>query len=1206
MKLKITIAKFHLLFLFLVLSFTPIYGQTVRYVKEVASGTGDGSSWINASSDIQAMINLSETGDQVWIAEGVYKPERSPDNTEVISIDNRNNAFTIKNGVEVYGGFSASGEPAWEERDWEANVTILSGDIGNQGVDIDNAYHVVVILGTDEDLLSNISKLDGFTVMEGNANSAGSQIEVGDSYPVYGQGGGGIYNAVGYISVENCIVSNNNAIEGGGVYNAHFANVILNNTIIETNTATRGGGIFEEYGTYVDLVAVNINSNLAEQGGGVYTSQASMGVSEDVIIDNNTAAEGGGMYNYYTSIFNFSNITLSNNTATSNGGGVYNFNVLISSSFSESPLFKNVILSGNTAVNGGAMYNEYSSFQMENITMHNNSVSVNGGAIFNNNSGVALKRGSIRGNSANNGGGLYKAGGAPDIFISVLVAGNLANNNGGGIYVNSGSNLELMNVTIVGNNAANGGGIYNEASTPVITNTVIYGNSSEVLNTSTEPNYNFSLVQGVTDASNYNLDGSLNPIFKNPVQFSDAPTVNGNYELQLASLLINNGNTTSYYEYEFNNLTEELDLAGNNRIFNEEMGVFIDIGAYENTIVPDVNGILYVREGATGQGSSWDDASGDLQAMIDAPGVQQIWMGAGTYKPIRAMLDRFVIDYDNRDNSFYLNKELKIYGGFPSGNPSFDERDWNTNVTVLSGDIGVQGDASDNSYNVMVVQGLWIDSKLSPEAVVDGLTITDGFANGGINGGFGITRFNGAGIFNQYSDATFKNLKIQGNTSTYGGGGMYNENASPIVKNSVISGNTALSSHGGGIYNNGNSDAELTNVLITGNVFDGLCNFSSNPILTNVTISGNTGAAISGFQLSAPILRNTIIAGNEFTDDFISNAYYSFVSGATVEDENGNVDGTLDPLFVNAPLYTTAPFTGGDYSLQGNSPLIDSGSNSLYLLTGYNVAIDTDLGGNYRVSDYANGGVIDLGAYEQNGCFTSLPIVSSFSLCGESDVTDLFAEGLGIQWYTQETGGEPLEELELIETGIYYASQTIDGCESPRVPVEVSVSIVPVPVGAQTQVLGDDFPVNGIVSDLIVEGEGIQYYASQEDLDNNNPLTSDTVLVADNQYFVTQTVNSCESAPLIITVTAVMGLEDFEGVSLKYYPNPVISNLHIESNAAIDKVKVYTLTGQLVIEENWNQTENLLNISSLNQGNYIVSIIKGNVSKSFLIVKAGR
>ena len=88
----------------------------IKYVKPVASGTGDGSSWANASTDLQAMINASGTT-EVWVAAGTYKPGVT-----------RSDAFIMKNNVAIYGGFTGT-ETLLSQRNWTRQVTILSGDI---------------------------------------------------------------------------------------------------------------------------------------------------------------------------------------------------------------------------------------------------------------------------------------------------------------------------------------------------------------------------------------------------------------------------------------------------------------------------------------------------------------------------------------------------------------------------------------------------------------------------------------------------------------------------------------------------------------------------------------------------------------------------------------------------------------------------------------------------------------------------------------------------------------------------------------------------------------------------------------------------------------------------------------------------------------------------------------------------------------------
>ncbi|NEU70287.1 hypothetical protein GK091_25655 [Spirosoma agri] len=73
--------------------------QAIRYVKPVASGSGSGNSWASASGDLQAMIDASSAGQQVWVAAGVYKPT---------STTTRNTSFAMKNGMAIYGGIAGS------------------------------------------------------------------------------------------------------------------------------------------------------------------------------------------------------------------------------------------------------------------------------------------------------------------------------------------------------------------------------------------------------------------------------------------------------------------------------------------------------------------------------------------------------------------------------------------------------------------------------------------------------------------------------------------------------------------------------------------------------------------------------------------------------------------------------------------------------------------------------------------------------------------------------------------------------------------------------------------------------------------------------------------------------------------------------------------------------------------------------------------
>ena len=86
---------------------------TIRYVKQAATGTGDGSSWANASGNLQRTIDRSAPDDQVWVAAGAYKPTRIPPGLD--PTDDRKKTFLFSNGVILIGGFDGDEtfNPLW-------------------------------------------------------------------------------------------------------------------------------------------------------------------------------------------------------------------------------------------------------------------------------------------------------------------------------------------------------------------------------------------------------------------------------------------------------------------------------------------------------------------------------------------------------------------------------------------------------------------------------------------------------------------------------------------------------------------------------------------------------------------------------------------------------------------------------------------------------------------------------------------------------------------------------------------------------------------------------------------------------------------------------------------------------------------------------------------------------------------------------------
>ncbi|GAA4453533.1 hypothetical protein GCM10023189_18740 [Nibrella saemangeumensis] len=275
--------------------------------------------------------------------------------------------------------------------------------------------------------------------------------------------------------------------------------------------------------------------------------------------------------------------------------------------------------------------------------------------------------------------------------------------------------------------------------------------------------------------------------------------------------------------------------------------------------------IRYVKEGGTGDGTSWASASGDLQAMIDVlAGTTtggEVWVAAGTYKPTTGT-DRTV--------SFRMKNNIAIYGGFEGTEKALSQRPainlTTPSSTTLSGDIGTIGDNSDNSYHVIYNSGI-------SNALMNGFVVTAGNANqnftiygngGGIyNSNSTLTVANcvftfnqavaGGGMYNSSEQGNFQrpivsNCSFISNNASSQGGGMYNLNSIPRVDNCSFKANTA--SQGGGVKNE-NSHGIFSNCSFTynggnGGNGGGMHNTVSNPELNNCDFISNTGGLGGG------------------------------------------------------------------------------------------------------------------------------------------------------------------------------------------------------------------------------------------------------------------------------------------------------------------------------------------------------------------------
>ena len=455
--------------------------------------------------------------------------------------------------------------------------------------------------------------------------------------------------------------------------------------------------------------------------------------------------------------------------ANANGGGAYHIE-------------KCFLLNNYAKEGGGAIY---VSSQVEATSTASTIVDC---VVYNNLAGV-------RSGSENLGGGINIAG------SGTIVNSSIFNNEGGGVRLSS--SAKAVNLTIARNTVMGieGG---------VVSNSVIWGNSKVQNPTATSfencasDNANVTGIDCISISSESN--GANSPLFEAPSVFTSFdrdfdwrrtayPT--WSWGILEGSALIDKGNDGAYTGLP------STDLAGETR----KKGT-IDIGAYEFQHL-DASRIRYVKVGGTGDGSSWGNASGDLQKMIDelaavdAPG--EVWVAKGEYRPTTQIIEG--VQYAA---SFRMRDGIDVYGGFAGGEISKADRKkgsmpWiYTNETILLGADYENGTATwaNNQWNVTSSSRhvVWFAPMTGEEdfksvTVLDGVTIKGGAANGG-EGLADFATNKGGGVY-MGLNATLQNSVITENTADDNGGGVF-VNAGRVV--SCLIYNNSATANGGGVF----------------------------------------------------------------------------------------------------------------------------------------------------------------------------------------------------------------------------------------------------------------------------------------------------------------------------------------------------------------------------------------------------------------------
>ncbi len=208
--------------------------------------------------------------------------------------------------------------------------------------------------------------IDGLTITDGGSSS--------------GNGGNGIYNQ-GSLTMTNSVVTANvllYAVPGGGISNGcngcFAATLTLVNSTVSNNPAIDGGGIYNGPGSTVNLVGSTVSNNSANFGGAV-SNYGILNVASSTVSGNKGWYFGGGLYNYSGGTMTVQRSMIASNTTTYSGGGIINSSTL---TVANSTLYNNSAPFGS----GGGVFNT-GTMSVIGSTITGNSAQVCGGGIGN-------------------------------------------------------------------------------------------------------------------------------------------------------------------------------------------------------------------------------------------------------------------------------------------------------------------------------------------------------------------------------------------------------------------------------------------------------------------------------------------------------------------------------------------------------------------------------------------------------------------------------------------------------------------------------------------------------------------------------------------------------------------------------------------------------------------------------------------------------
>lgn len=278
-----------------------------------------------------------------------------------------------------------------------------------------------------------------------------------------------------------------------------------------------------------------------------------------------------------------------------------------------------------------------------------------------------------------------------------------------------------------------------------------------------------------------------------------------------------------------------------------------------------------------------------------------------------------------------------------------------------------------------------------------------------------------------------------------------------------------------------------------------------------------------------------------------------------------------------------------------------SSSNSVTVLSP-SAALST---GTYYVSQAINGCFSERRAVAVRVISIAAPQVSSFTICGGGEISDLYISAGSDQtfrWFISPSSTDELPQNTPLVQGVYFVERVQFDCVSARTPVQVTIVTVPdAPSGDAIQT----FIEGSVIANLVLNQSNVVWYVSYTDSQNGvNPLSLNMPLVNGATYYaVVIGTNGCPSLPFAVTVSVFLSSDEFVKEGLKYYPNPVYDLLSIDYIESIKNVEVFDLLGKRVKTLRTNNKNIQIDLSDLASGTYLVQLKTDSKIQFIKIIK---